>query len=202
MNSVANVHHGTIHLPVGCKYPDETMMLLSNDIRDNLYMLCRPQYSLFIALAGWLNRQQQVFVDYLVEENCALKEKLRGQCRRFTDEQRMRLAVKAKLLGRRGLDELEALVTADTRLAWHRRLVAQQWTYAKKGPGRPCVAQEITGSVRRMAGENASRGYDRIQGALANPGHIVAPNTVKNRLKRHGIKPAPEREKRTTWKTF
>ena len=53
-----------------------------------------------------------------------------------------------------------------------------------------------------MARENVSWGYDRIQGALANLGHIIAPNTVKNILKRHGIEPAPEREKRTSWKTF
>ena len=64
------------------------------------------------------------------------------------------------------------------------------------------VAQEITELVLRMARENASWGYDRIQGALANLGHIIAPNTVKNILKRHGIEPAPEREKRTSWKTF
>jgi len=53
-----------------------------------------------------------------------------------------------------------------------------------------------------MARENPSWGYDRIQGALTNIGHVVAPNTVKNILKRHGIEPAPEREKRTSWKTF
>jgi len=53
-----------------------------------------------------------------------------------------------------------------------------------------------------MARENVSWGYDRIQGALDNLGHIIAPNTVKNILKRHGIEPAPEREKRTSWKAF
>ena len=157
---------------------------------------------LVIALAGWLNRQQQVVIDYLIEENRVLKEQLGGQRLRFTDEQRMRLAVKAKLLGRRALDELETLVTPDTLLAWHRKLIAKKWTYARKGPGRPRVAQEITELVLRMARENRSWGYDRIQGALANPGHIVAPNTVKNILNRHGIEPAPEREKRTSWRTF
>ena len=79
-------------------------------------------------------------------------------------------------------------------LAWHRKLIAQKWTYARQGPGRPRVAQEITDLVLRMARENVSWGYDRIQGALANLGHIVAPNTVKNILKRHGIEPAPARE--------
>ena len=53
-----------------------------------------------------------------------------------------------------------------------------------------------------MARENTSWGYDRIQGALTNIGYVVAPGTVKNILKRHGIEPAPEREKRMSWKTF
>ena len=131
-----------------------------------------------------------------------LKEQLEGQRFRFTDEQRIRLAVKARVLGRRALDELETLVTPDTLLARHRTLIAQKWTCARKGPGRPRVAQEITELVLRMARENTSWGYDRIQGALANPGHVIAPNTVKNILKRHDIEPASERKRRTSWKTF
>ena len=162
----------------------------------------QPFHLLVIALAGWLNRQQQVVIDYLIEENRVLKEQLGGQRLLFTDEQRMRLAEKAKLLGRRGLDELESLVTPDTLLAWHRKLIAKKWTYARKGPGRSRLAQEITHLVLLMARENASWGYDRIQGALDNLGHIVAPNTVKNILKRHDIGPVPEREKLTSWKTF
>jgi len=162
----------------------------------------QPFHLLVIALAGWLNRHQQAVIDYLIEENRVLKEQLEGQRLRFTNEQRIRLAVKAKVLGRRLLDELETLVTPDTLLAWHRKLIAKKWTYARKGPGRPRVTQEITDLVLRMARENVSWGCDRIQGALTNIGHIIAPNTVKNILKRHGIEPAPEREKRTSWKTF
>jgi len=162
----------------------------------------QPFHLLVIAVAGWLNRQQQVVIDYLIEENRVLKEQVEGQRLRFTDEQRMRLAVKAKGLDRRLLDELETLVTPDTLLAWHRKLIAQKWTYAKKGPGRPRVAQEITDLILRMARDNTSWGYDRIQGALANLGHVIAPNTVKNILKRHGIEPAPDRQKRTSWKAF
>jgi len=84
----------------------------------------QPFHLLVIAVAGWLNRQQQVVIDYLIEENRVLKEQVEGQRLRFTDEQRMRLAVKAKGLGRRLLDELETLVTPDTLLAWHRKLIA------------------------------------------------------------------------------
>ena len=110
--------------------------------------------------------------------------------------------MKAKILGRQLLDEIETLVTPDTLLAWHRKLIAEKWTYRRKGPGRPRVTQEITDLVLRMARENDTWGYDRVQGALANLGYIIAPNTVKNILKRHGIEPAPEREKRSSWKTF
>ena len=137
----------------------------------------QPFHLLVIALAGWLNRHQQDVIDYLIEENRVLKEQLEGQRLRFTDEQRIRLAVKAKVLGRRLLDELETLVTPDTLLAWHRKLIAQKWTYARLGPGRPRLAQEITDLVLRMVRENVSWGYERIQGALANLGHIIGAPT-------------------------
>ena len=104
----------------------------------------QPFHLLVIALAGWVNRHQQAVIDYLIEENRVLKEQLEGQRLRFTDEQRIRLSAKAKALGRQLLDELETLVTPDTLLAWHRKLIAQKWTYARKGPGRPRIAQEIT----------------------------------------------------------
>jgi len=162
----------------------------------------QPFQVLVIALAGWINREQQAVIDYLVEENRVLKAQLAGRRLRFTDNQRVRLARKAKALGRRLLDELETLVTPDTLLAWHRKLIAQKWNFAKKAPGRPRVAQEITDWVLCMARENTSWGYDRNQGALDNLGYCVAPNAVRNILKKHGIEPAPERSKRISWKTF
>ncbi len=164
--------------------------------------IIQPFHLLVIALAGWLNQHQQAVIDYLIEENRVLKEQLKGQRLRFSDKQRRRLALKAKILGRQLLDEIETLVTPDTLLAWHRKLIAEKWTYRRKGPGRPRVTQEITDLVLHMARENDAWGYDRIQGALANLGHIIAANTVKNILKRHGIEPAPERKKRSSWKTF
>ena len=100
----------------------------------------QPLHLLAIALAGWLNRHQQAVIEYLIEEHRVLKEQLEGQRLQFTDEQRVKLAAKAKVLGRRGLDELETLVTPDTLLAWHRKLIAQKWTCARKGLGRPRLA--------------------------------------------------------------
>ena len=116
----------------------------------------QPCHLLVIALAGWLNQHQQTVIDYLIAENQVLKEQLEGKRLRFTDEQRIRLAMKAKVLGRRVLDGIETLVTPDIVLAWHRKLIAQKWTYARNGPGRPRVAQEITDLVLRMARENVS----------------------------------------------
>ncbi|MDK1023512.1 MAG: hypothetical protein QGD92_04685 [Gammaproteobacteria bacterium] len=70
-------------------------------------------------------------------------------------------------------------------------------THARKDPGRPRVTQEITDLVLLMARENIFWGHDRIQGAPANLGHVIAPNTVQNMVKGHGIDPAPAREKHT-----
>lgn len=53
-----------------------------------------------------------------------------------------------------------------------------------------------------MARESPDWGYDRIQGALANLGYTISDQTVGNILKAHGIKPAPERKRQTTWKTY
>ena len=56
--------------------------------------------------------------------------------------------------------------------------------------------------VVRLATENRDWGYRRIQGALANLGHEVARGTIANILKEHGLEPAPERNRKTTWKEF
>ena len=66
----------------------------------------QPFHLLVIALAGWLNRHQQTVIDYLIEENRVLKEQLEGQRLRFTDEQRVRLAVKAILTEKGGRPEV------------------------------------------------------------------------------------------------
>ena len=83
----------------------------------------QPIHLLVISLAGWLNRDQQAVVDYLIEENRALKNQLEGRRLRFTDEQRIRLAVKAKAVDRRLLKEFETMVTLDTLMAWYRKLI-------------------------------------------------------------------------------
>src|SRR5262249_51810369 len=131
------------------------------------------------------------------------KEKLRGKRIRFTDAERALLARKAKAVGRKALLKLDTIVSPDTLLRWHRRLVAEKWDYSqRRGPGRPGVMREIAQLIVRMASDNAGWGYTRIQGSLANLGHKVGRGTVANVLKRNGLEPAPERGKRTRWSTF
>ncbi len=101
------------------------------------------------------------------------------------------------------LREVASIVTPDTILAWHRKLIARKWDYSKwRGPGRPPVNEEIAKLTVRMARENAGWGYTTIRGALFNLGHVVARERVRNILKEHGIVPAPERRKRIPWSIF
>ena len=156
---------------------------------------------LLISLAGWLNQQQQDVIDYLQEEKRVLREQLGDRRLRLNDNQRRRLAVKAKKLGRRVLHELATLVTPETLLAWHRKLIARKYDgRQQRGPGRPRTPNEIQQLVVRMATENRAWGYRRIQGALVNLGHEVARGPIANILKEHGLEPAPERNRKTTWK--
>ena len=158
---------------------------------------------LLVTLAGWINRHQQDVIEYIQEENRVLKAKLKGKRIRFTDDERRRLAVKGKILGGKALHDVASIVTPETILRWHRKLIATKYDgSAKRGPGRPRVKDEIPKLTVRMAQENPSWGYTAIRGALFNLGHTVARETVRNILKEHGIVPAPERRKRTSWSTF
>jgi len=148
---------------------------------------------LVVAVAGWINRHQLDVIAYIQEENKILKSKLQGKRIRFTDDERRHLAVKGKSLSRKILRKLASIVTPETILAWHRRLIAQKWDYSSRhNPGRPRVSMEIPELIVQMARENPSWGYTTIRGALFNLGHIVARETVRNILKEHGIEPAPE----------
>jgi putative transposase len=160
-----------------------------------------PFRFLLIAVSGWINQQQLQLIDYLREENRVLREQMGKKRLRFNDDQRRRLA--AKGLGDKVLQEVATIVTPDTLLAWHRRLIAQKYDGSgKRERGGPRISEEIEDLVVRLAKENRSWGYRRIQGALSNLGHAVGRGTIAEMLARHGIEPAPERERKTTWKEF
>ena len=162
-----------------------------------------PFQFVLVAVAGWMNRQQQQTIEYLREENRVLREQLGDRRVRFNDDQRRRLAARAKELGRKLLAEVATLVTPDTLLAWHRKLIAQKYDgYGKRGPGRPRTGEKLESLVIRMAEENRAWGYRRIQGAISNLGHKLARSTIADILHRYGMEPGPERSRKTTWKEF
>jgi putative transposase len=154
-------------------------------------------------VAGWVNRQQQAVIDYLLEENRVLRAAHGPRRLHVTDDQRRRLAVKGKVLGRRRLAAVAGIVTPDTILRWYRTLVAKKYDGSKaRRRGRPSTKADLAALVVRMATENPTWGYTRIRGGLKSLGHDIARNTIKAILKDHGIEPAPERGTKTPWKTF
>src|SRR5262245_5761920 len=155
---------------------------------------------LLVALAGWVNRHQLDVIEYLREENGVLKAQVAGGRLQLTDAQRRRLASRGHVLGRSVLAQVATLVTPETILRWHRQLIARKWTTARRGVGRHGVLTEIRQLTVRMARENPTWGYRRIQGALKNLGHRVARSTIATILRDHGLSPVPERP--TSWRTF
>jgi hypothetical protein len=89
-------------------------------------LIFQPWQLMPIILASWINRQQQDVIEFLRTENDVLNEKFGKKRILLTDEQRRRLAVKGKVLGREQLEQIGTLFTPDTILRWHRQLVAQK----------------------------------------------------------------------------
>ncbi|MEL6397217.1 MAG: integrase core domain-containing protein [Planctomycetota bacterium] len=163
--------------------------------------IAQPWQLLSVILAGVLSDHQQRVIEYLREENRVLKEQLGGKRPRLSNDQRRRLAAKAKARGRKALAEVCTIVTPDIILRWRRELIARKYDGSmRRRAGRPRVMQEIRQLVVHMACENPGWGYLRLEGALKEAGHRVARTTIANILKEQGLEPAPRRH--TPWSTF
>jgi putative transposase len=154
-------------------------------------------------VTGSVNQELLLQNEYLAAENRILRAKLPSRLR-LSDPERATLAEIGKRLGRKALREVARVAQPDTILAWYRKLIARKFDGSpyRQYPGRPRIRPELEALVVRMARENSGWGYDRIVGALANLGHRLSDQTVKNILRRHGIAPAPKRSQVTTWKDF
>jgi HTH-like domain len=139
-------------------------------------------------------------IAFLQEENRVLRAHLRGRCLRLSDDERRRLAVLGHQLGRATLDQVATIVRADTILRWHRELAARKCTHAHHRAGRPRIPAHVRSLIMRMATENSTWGYSRIQGALKNLGHCVGRSTIARILKEHGVPPSQQRP--MAWRTF
>jgi transposase InsO family protein len=112
------------------------------------------------------------------------------------------LAVKGKALGRKVLEAIACIVTPDTILAWHRRLVAVKWTFPRRTQGRPTTSNEVGALIVEMARTEPRWGYTSIRDRLGNLGHRVSRATVAKILKAHGLEPAPKRSRGNSWSAF
>ena len=93
------------------------------------------------------------------------------------------------------------LVTPDTLLRWHRRIVARRWTYRNRAPGRSVITGELRELVLRLARENPRWGYQRIAGEINGVGHAVSATTVCKLIHAAGLGPSGQRSQ-PTWREF
>jgi putative transposase len=159
-------------------------------------------YGLMVRVFGWLilrgrsegAKDAEILV--LRREVAVLRRQVARPKLSWSD--RALFAALARLLPR----ELRAcrLVRPATLVAWHRRLVAERWTYPNT-PGRPPIAAEIRDLVLRLAGENPRWGYRRIQGEAVRLGYRVGEGTVRRILAAAGLRPAPRRAS-PSWQQF
>ena len=165
-------------------------------------MTIRILYLIFVRLTGWMallarsaaSKDAELLV--LRQEVAVLRRQNPRPKLDWAD--RAVIAALARLLPRPL--RMSRLVTPDTLLRWHRRLVRWRWTYPRHG-GRPPVDARIALLIEQMARENPGWGYKRIQGELLGLGYRVGASTVRRVLKRLRIPPAPQRS-RTTWRQF
>src|SRR5262245_37930583 len=154
-------------------------------------------------VTGTVDQELLARNEYLAAENRILKAKLNGRPK-LSDAERATLGEIGHRLGRKVLAEVATVARPDTILGWYRKLDDRtvDWPKARRGPGRPRIRREVQQLIVRMAEENRAWGYDRIAGALTNLGYKVCDQTIGNVLQRHGLPPAPERKRTTTWPAF
>ena len=137
----------------------------------------------------------------LLQHQVRLLQRQRPQPR-LTRWEKLTLAVLTTKLARltagprSRLEHAILLFKPETVLTWHRELVRRKWTFRRpRSGGRPALPLEVEGLILRLARENPRWGYGRLQGELRKLGHPLGRSTVRDLLKRHGVPPAPTRER-------
>jgi transposase len=162
---------------------------------------------LIAMIASAINERLQRKLDYALEEVRVLKEILRAATGKdrisFTPDQRRRLALAGIELTPKERRECCQIIKPGTILSWFRGLAARKYDSSQRKTGRPRKARDIRKLVVKMALENLGWGYTKIRDALRTGLKIeIVRTTVADILAEEGIEPAPEREKKRTWKQF
>jgi len=162
---------------------------------------------LIAMIAAAINDRLQRKLDYLEEERRVLQEQLDaltgGKKVSFTADQRRRLATAGKLLTPEERRECCHLVKPASILAWFRQLAARKYDSSDARRGRPPKPRDVRKLVIKLAMENPGWGYTKLRDAMRTGlGVEIGRTTVANYLAEAGIEPAPEREKKRTWKQF
>src|SRR4028118_2312323 len=102
------------------------------------------------------------------------------------------------------LSQVVLLFKPETLLKWHRELVRRKWTFTKQAPrGRPPISRELEDLILRLAKENPTWGYGKLEGELGKLGYDIGRSTIRDVLKRRRVPPAPKRSKHgSSWQTF
>jgi putative transposase len=165
-------------------------------------MISYTWHMLLVALAGWMNRQQQEVIEYLKEENRILREKLGPGRLQLTMAQKRRLASAAFKVGRKLLGECATFFSPETLLRWYRQLIAQKYDGSGKLGPKARKANEVRAHVLRMKADNPDWGYGHIHGELKGLGYKVSWQTVRRIMIEHGLLDDPKHKKKMPWSTF
>ena len=182
-------------------------LVFSSSARQSSVILTSAFDFLVVMLACALNERMQKKLDYTQAEVRVLKDvvlSLTGKKRiPLTDAQRRRLAVLGKDLTPKERALVCEIAKPATILAWFRNLVAKKYDGSdKRGPGRPRTDAEIRKLVIEIAKSNPGWGYTKIRDALRALKVNVGRTTIADILQEGGLEPAPERDKKRTWKQF
>ena len=177
-----------------------------------LFFLLAQAFSLLLDLI-WLRRRAEQDKDVeilLLRQQLRILQRAKLHPPRISRWQKLTLVVLArKLIGlttsaRTRLSQVVFLFKPDTVLKWHRELVRRKWPVKHMAPrGRPRISPEAELLLLRLAHENPTWGYGKLEGELAKLGYDIGRSTIRDVLKRRRVPPAPERSRHgSSWRTF
>ncbi len=177
-----------------------------------LYLLLAQIVALLLDLFALAQRSERHkdFQILLLRQQLRIRQRHHPQTPRVSRWEKFALAVLVGKLTGYGRDtktQLNAvllLFKPDTVLRWHRNLVRRKWTFSgQRKSGRPATDAQIKELLLRLAHENPSWGYGKLQGELRKLGHDIGRATVRDLLKRQQVPPAPQRAKKASrWGSF